>query len=72
MTPKIINYDFIDNDKRVIELSSGYDFGQKIVWGVTELKYNEKARFSWESTKKGELFTDYAKAQKYYKKLLTQ
>lgn len=59
MTPDVIAYE-ITHDNRIIELSRGYGFDNKIIWGVTEFDNN------LQTTRRGQMHTSLKSARKHY------
>ncbi len=65
MTPNVKKYEAIDN--RIIELSTGFGFDNKLIIGVSEFEYDSG---KLESTGRGEIFYTLKEANRYYKQLL--
>jgi len=67
MTPEILKYE-IDGD-RIVELSKGTGIGGGVIYGVTELVY-EDSRLS--TTKRGQMCRSKQVANRLYKYLLNK
>lgn len=66
MTPNIKDY-VLTGDDRIVELSTGYDMGDKQIWGVTEL---QKIDGQLQTTKRGQMHRSAQSARKHFNQLL--
>lgn len=61
ITPNVVRYEVLHD--RVIELATNEE---KDYWGVSELMYTDKTRYSFESTERGQSFKSRHDALRHY------